>query len=220
MQPLTQLADAARAVIAAFDRAGELTDELISALELALNGAELSPATEQSGEELAWLVVNIDDQDEQYVPASDKRRIEHFRASPGAWEMTPLYTRQQPAPAVLDGWQSGVEACAKMLEKKAEDYASEFGHSDMGALSFGSGFHADVKRDHHSTLLELAEELRALLAAAPQPAQQLPSVIEEIALQWDGCEYESSTGQIDIGWAIRAAGQRLLAAPQPREGAA
>ncbi|WP_047236680.1 hypothetical protein [Chromobacterium subtsugae] len=161
MQPLTQLADAARAVIAAFDRAGELTDELISALELALNGAELSPATEQSGEAVAWIEIHGSGVIYGvYMNAAEDLPL-NVRLN--------LYTRPQPAPAVLDGWQSGVEACAKMLEKKAEDYASEFGHSDMGALSFGSGFHADVKRDHHSTLLELAEELRALLAAAPQP---------------------------------------------------
>ncbi|KIA78993.1 hypothetical protein QR66_18400, partial [Chromobacterium piscinae] len=39
MQNLTQLADAARAVIAA-DRAGELTDDLINSLELSLKRAE------------------------------------------------------------------------------------------------------------------------------------------------------------------------------------
>ncbi|WP_047236916.1 hypothetical protein [Chromobacterium subtsugae] len=154
MQPLTQLADAARVVIAAFDRAGELTDELISALELALNGAELSPATEQSGEAVAWRVVSDGKvhklswkREEATVYARGlKRRYPDKVSNPRA---EPLYTRPQPA---------------------------------------------------------------------LQSAQQLPSVIEEIALQWDGCEYESSTGQIDIGWAIRAAGQRLLAAPQPREG--
>ncbi|VEB42925.1 Uncharacterised protein [Chromobacterium violaceum] len=55
MQTLTQLADAARAVIAA-DRDGELTDDMINALEEALNGAEQSPATEQSGEAVAEIV--------------------------------------------------------------------------------------------------------------------------------------------------------------------
>ncbi|MCD0493828.1 hypothetical protein LQD23_16225 [Chromobacterium violaceum] len=55
------------------------------------------------------------------------------------------------------------------------------------------------------------------LYAAPQPAQQLSSVIEEIAQQWDGCIYDSPSGDIDIGWAIRAAGKRLVS-EQPKEG--
>lgn len=52
------------------------------------------------------------------------------------------------------------------LRKKAEDYAMEYGSDDMGGLSFGSGAHAEVKMDHYNNLLELAEELDALTAAA------------------------------------------------------
>lgn len=48
----------------------------------------------------------------------------------------------------------------------------------------------------------------AMLDAAPQPAQQLPSVIEEISQQWDGCIYDDDN--IDIGETIRAASKRLM----------
>ncbi|OVE45543.1 hypothetical protein, partial [Chromobacterium violaceum] len=55
--------------------------------------------------------------------------------------------------------------------------------------------------------IEFMNAERNVFVAAPQPAQQLPSVIEEIAQQWDGCIYDSPSGDIDIGWAIRAAGK-------------
>jgi len=77
--------------------------------------------------------------------------------------------RTEVAGAVA-GWAQGVEAVAKMLDKKAADYVDEFGYieRDTGALSFGQGAHADVKRDYHSSLVELAEEVRAM--AAPPSA--------------------------------------------------
>ncbi|PXW23369.1 hypothetical protein [Paraburkholderia caballeronis] len=72
------------------------------------------------------------------------------------------------AVAATEGWKQGVEAVAKLLDKKADDYAQQYGHDDMGSLSFGSGAHAAAKRDYHWSLIELAEEVRAMLAAAPQ----------------------------------------------------
>jgi outer membrane murein-binding lipoprotein Lpp len=75
-------------------------------------------------------------------------------------------------PAVPEGWSAGVEAVAKMLDKKADDYAMAYGHDDMGDLSFGSGPHAQAKLEYHSELIELAEEVRAMYAAAPQPEAQ------------------------------------------------
>ncbi|OVE49411.1 hypothetical protein [Chromobacterium violaceum] len=57
-----------------------------------------------------------------------------------------------------------------------------------------------------------------LFAEPVMPGQQLPAVIEEIAQQWDGCIYDSPSGDIDIGWAIRAAGKRLVSVQQPKEG--
>jgi len=76
--------------------------------------------------------------------------------------------------AVPQGWVSGIEAVAKMLDKKADDYAAEYGTDDMGGVSFGRGAHADAKQEYHSSLVELAAEVRAMLAAAPQPAGDAP----------------------------------------------
>ena len=66
-----------------------------------------------------------------------------------------------PAQAVDLG--PGLDAAAKLIQKKADDYAEEFGYDDMGGLSFGRGHHAEVKSDHHSFMLELVDELRALI---------------------------------------------------------
>lgn len=69
------------------------------------------------------------------------------------------------APAAAETLRPGIDAAAKMLTKKAEDFAAEHGHDDMGGLSFGQGAHAEAKLDWHSSLLELAEEVRALLTS-------------------------------------------------------
>ncbi|UKL14784.1 hypothetical protein C121_51 [Stenotrophomonas phage C121] len=46
---------------------------------------------------------------------------------------------------------------------------------------------------------------------ATQPAQavELEKIIEQIAQQWDGCNYDAVGETIDVGQAIRAAGKRL-----------
>ncbi|MDN7654345.1 hypothetical protein QZM62_12910 [Burkholderia multivorans] len=75
-------------------------------------------------------------------------------------------------------WRDGVEAVAKMIEKKAADYLDEYGYveHDTGAVSWGLGNHADEKRDYHSSLVELAEEVRAMAPAmaAAAPADETP----------------------------------------------
>lgn len=78
------------------------------------------------------------------------------------------YVPAQPAPSVPDGWKEGVEAAARLIDQKAELYAIRFGHDDMGMLSFGTGARAEIKMDHYTSLLELADEVRAMLAAAPE----------------------------------------------------
>ena len=75
-------------------------------------------------------------------------------------------TGAPPAPSVPDGWKEGVESAARLIDQKAELYATRFGHDDLGGLSFGTGPHAEIKMDHYASLLELAEEARAILAAA------------------------------------------------------
>ena len=77
----------------------------------------------------------------------------------------------QPAPSVAsipEGRQEGVEAVAAMLQKKADDYAEEYGYDDMGGLSFGGGMGGEIKMDYYNNLIELIEEVRAMLAAAPE----------------------------------------------------
>jgi hypothetical protein len=94
----------------------------------------------------------------------------------------------QPAPAVPEGWRAGVEAVAALIEKKVDDYAADFGHIDLGHLSFGIGPKSDIRRDHHSSLVELAEEVRAL-AAAPAQGQQV---------ECQGCERLRDQYQRDV----------------------
>ena len=74
----------------------------------------------------------------------------------------------QPAPSVPDGWKEGVESAARLIDQKAELYAIRFGHDDLRGLSFGAGPHAEIKMDHYTNLIELADEVRATLAAAPE----------------------------------------------------
>ena len=70
-----------------------------------------------------------------------------------------------PAPSVPDGWKEGVEAAARLIDQKAERYANRFGIDDVGGLSFGEGPHAEIKMDHYTSMIELADEVRAMLAA-------------------------------------------------------
>lgn len=67
------------------------------------------------------------------------------------------------------------------LRKKADDYAMEYGHNDMGGLSFGSGAHAEAKQDYHNNLLELADELDALNGAAQgaEPAALIADILAQ-----------------------------------------
>lgn len=70
--------------------------------------------------------------------------------------------------SVPEGWQDGVEDVAAMLQEKADDYAEEYGYDDMGGLSFGGGMGGEVKMDYYNNLIELIEEVRAMLAATPE----------------------------------------------------
>lgn len=71
------------------------------------------------------------------------------------------------APSVPDGWGAGVRAVVRLIDQKAEQYACEFGHDDMGGLSFGRGERAEYKMDYYTSMLELADEVRGILAASP-----------------------------------------------------
>ncbi|MCP1126320.1 hypothetical protein [Robbsia andropogonis] len=67
-------------------------------------------------------------------------------------------------PSAGDVRDAALEEAAKHLDKKADEYVHEFGcvDPDTGSLEFGQGPHADEKHEYYSTLLELAEEIRAL----------------------------------------------------------
>lgn len=77
--------------------------------------------------------------------------------------------RPESSPSVPDGFSEGVEAVARLIDRKAELYAIRFGHDDMGGLSFGQGQSGEIKMDHYTGLLELADEVRAMVATAPKP---------------------------------------------------
>lgn len=47
-------------------------------------------------------------------------------------------------------------------------------------------------------------------AAPPAQAVDLGAIIEQVAKQWDGCQYDAVGETIDVGRAIRAAGKRLI----------
>ena len=74
----------------------------------------------------------------------------------------------QPASKRVDGWREGVESAARLIDKKAELYAIRFGRDDIEGLSFGQGPHAEIKMDHYTRMVRLADEVRATLAASPE----------------------------------------------------
>lgn len=102
-----------------------------------------------------------------------------FPVARSSWKAWQACATTPPAAADAVAKDAGVGALvAKWLNKKADDYATEYGSDDMGSLSFGQGAHADAKRDYHSSLIELAEEaLTAFPDTLPRAsdAQQEPA---------------------------------------------
>lgn len=76
--------------------------------------------------------------------------------------------KTQPAPSVPDTYAAGINAVAAMLQSKADEYAKEHGHDDMGGLSFGPGMGGQIKMDYYTNLIELTDDVRAMIAAAPE----------------------------------------------------
>ena len=128
----------------------------------------------------------------------DRARYDGYKGRP----IQPSWTDDQKA-----AWDEGrrarivgpIEAVAKMIDKKADDFAQEHGHDDMGGLSFGRGQQADAKMDHHSTLVELAEEIRSIKLPDDMGYESidmtgpvgaaltwLDSAIKCEAFEWDG----------------------------------
>lgn len=133
---------------------------LVAALREYWNLASSSEQAQQGAEPTAQTVKDL------MLGLKDEDR-------PGnLWESTTM-SEKAVALKVLRAFASRPAAAAQpkpttagaYLRKKADDYAMEYGHDDMGGLSFGSGAHAEAKQDYHNNLLELADELDALGAA-------------------------------------------------------
>ena len=115
------------------------------------------------GESESWEMPEV-----YYFWASENGNVEepsHWAYQPG--EFCTLISAPS-APRIPEGWKEGVEAVAAMLQKKADDYAEEYGYDDMGGLSFGGGMGGEAKMDYYNNLIELIEEVRATPAAAPE----------------------------------------------------
>jgi hypothetical protein len=74
-----------------------------------------------------------------------------------------------PSAAPAEGWKDGIERAAKLLDDKREAFDAEHGFIDpeTGTMEYGSGSRGQAKLDYVSELAEPAEEIRALLPAAP-----------------------------------------------------
>ena len=79
----------------------------------------------------------------------------------------------QPAPSVPDTYAAGINAVAAMLQSKADEYAKEHGHDDMGGLSFGPGMGGEIKMDYYTNLIELVDDVRTMLATLPKGRHML-----------------------------------------------
>ena len=213
MQTLTQLADAVENALA--EDADQETLDAIAALVAGVRAAE------QSGEAVAIARRDYDDDAMwEWIDTRARETLRHHHTSVRGQQITrfdaadshiaaaaiewadshPLQTNQQPAPGVPYGF--ALEDCRSLPEPEIRVHERAIGWK-WCAVRPVDGYVYNL--------------LCAMLAAAPQPDQQLPSVVDEIAQQWDGCIYDSPSGDIDIGWAIRAAGKRLMG-EKPKEG--
>ncbi|EMF58849.1 Hypothetical protein EPM1_4117 [Stenotrophomonas maltophilia EPM1] len=64
--------------------------------------------------------------------------------------------------------------------------------------------------EHSSANCPWQNAIEAAEVYRPAQAVDLPNVIDQIAQQWDGCNYDAVGETIDVGQAIRAAGKRLI----------
>jgi len=161
-----------------------LRTELQAAHKMSLNGVEWREEAEKLRAELDALKQDVEKQEPvawrtfdgeggyDYRSFSDNEdyRDEFIERNPNhATWVEPLYASPVPAQSVPDGFREGAEAAARLIDQKAELYATRFGHDNTGGISFGQGPHAKSRMDHYTGLLELADELRAALAKAPKP---------------------------------------------------
>lgn len=101
---------------------------------------------------------------DQRIKAPSKYNNYEVQAAWEAWQERAA----QPVPSVPDTYAAGINAVAAMLQSKADEYAKEYGHDDMGGLSFGPGMGGEIKMDYYTNLIELVDDVRAMLEAAPE----------------------------------------------------
>ena len=84
---------------------------------------------------------------------------------------TELYPAPQPSAAVVR--DAALEEAAKWVDKRRGDFDAENGHTDpdTGAFEYGRGAHAAAKGEYSGELAEIADAIRALKSAPPQPAE-------------------------------------------------
>ncbi|OVE45542.1 hypothetical protein, partial [Chromobacterium violaceum] len=189
-----------------------------------------TPATEQSGEAVTWQFYDQG----RWHNGNDQVKDHRKNTEAAGIPTRDLYTRPQPAPSLPEGWRETLSDAAELLDRlDCEQTASELRtlHAMLAAAPQPAVAELTIEN------APIGTKAPAIMGGywyrtdrgwkwngsggtfprpggdwngdliAPQPAQQLPSVIEEIAQQWDGCIYDSPSGDIDIGWAIRAAGK-------------
>jgi hypothetical protein len=108
----------------------------------------------------------------------------------------------------------GVKAVVSLLNKKADDYANEYGSDDMGGLSFGGGTKGMAMLEYHSGLLELAEEIADL---AP-PTDTVTMTRDEYAANLEAVAHECVKLLINTGYCSPEMRNKVVAQHMPKEG--
>ncbi|OZI59904.1 hypothetical protein CAL28_10465 [Bordetella genomosp. 11] len=79
-----------------------------------------------------------------------------------------ILDRYAPAQDAERERDAGIEAAARWIDTRRDDFDREHGYEDpdTGALEYGTGPHAEAKREYSFELAEIAEGLRALKSEA------------------------------------------------------
>lgn len=113
----------------------------------------------------------------------------------------------------LERERIGIVGSRATPAQAAEELADVVICADLIALDLGVDLGAATRDKFNATSAKYGLST-TMPTAGNLPAGDHPQIVEQIAQQWDECEYEGSGGNIDIGAAIRAAGARLAAGPQ------
>ena len=131
---------------------------------------------------VAWRVTHIDDQDEQYIAACDRRRVAHFQAAPAVWEMTPLYIAP-PAPPVPRGVL--MAALVEYHGKVSKFLKGEGGPADVNEVAdrYASQVQPEPVNQQLLAALKLAESVyRKNVVVEGEPSSVLSAMQAAIAV--------------------------------------